>query len=96
MNNLLEKLLAEKNAKMKGGLYHKTQINLAYNSNRIVPFIIEEQVKMFYYRGLSEFVRVREYLIDTCKSAQDEYKTWVIKFYPEINLTENENKKRSL
>jgi hypothetical protein len=31
MRKILEKLLAEKNTKMKGGLYHKTQINLAIN-----------------------------------------------------------------
>ena len=32
---LLEILLAEKNAKMPGGLYHKVQIELTYNSNHI-------------------------------------------------------------
>lgn len=57
--------------------------------NNVVPFIINEQHKMYYYRGLSEFANVREYLIDTCKSAQDEYKNWVKYFYPEISLTEN-------
>jgi len=44
---------------------------LAYN---IIPFIIEESHKFFYYRGLSEYPKVNGYLIDTCLSAQDNYK----------------------
>lgn len=43
-------------------------------SNRIVPFIIDEQHKHFYYRGLHEWERVREYLRETCLSAQDDFK----------------------
>ena len=35
MNKILERLRQEKNAKLKGGLYHYTQIAIAYNSNRI-------------------------------------------------------------
>ena len=58
--------------------------------NGVVPFIIEERYKQFYYRGLSEFARIREYLIDTCKSMQDIYTEWVKYFYPEIKLTEKE------
>jgi Fic family protein len=50
--------------------------------NNIVPFIIDERHKHYYYRGLAEFERVREYLIDTCKSAQDTYLEWVNYFYP--------------
>ena len=42
--------------------------------NDIVPFIIDEQHKLFYYRGLKEFSVERGYLIDTCFSAQDRYK----------------------
>ena len=34
-NSLLETLLEEKNMSLKGGLYHQTQVKLAYNSNRI-------------------------------------------------------------
>jgi len=44
---------------------------LAHN---IVPFIIEDEYKFFYYRGLTEYLTVKEYLIETCLSAQDEYK----------------------
>ena len=43
---------------------------LKYN---IVPFIIGEWYKLYYYRGLKEFVNERGYLIDTCLSAQDSY-----------------------
>ncbi len=42
--------------------------------NNIVPFIIEEEFKFFYYRGLSEYSKVKGYLTDTCLSAQDKYK----------------------
>lgn len=42
--------------------------------NELAPFIIEEQHKLFYYRGLKEFSVERGYLIDTCYSAQDQYK----------------------
>lgn len=41
---------------------------------RVVPFIIRDEVKMFYYRGLQEWEHVRGYLLDTCLSAQDEYR----------------------
>lgn len=40
----------------------------------IVPFIIEDESKFFYYRGLSEYPNVKGYLTDTCLSAQDDYK----------------------
>src|SRR5690606_36131812 len=43
-------------------------------ANHIVPFIIDENLKLFYYRGLQEWTQVREYLLDTCLSAQDNYK----------------------
>lgn len=41
--------------------------------NNIVPFIIEDEFKFFYYRGLSEYPKIKGYLIDTCLSAQDNY-----------------------
>lgn len=43
-------------------------------ANSIVPFIITEELKMFYYRGLHEWDRVRGFLLDTCLTAQDNYK----------------------
>lgn len=43
-------------------------------ANNIVPFIIDEDLKWFYYRGLQEWDKVHGYLIDTCLTAQDKYK----------------------
>ena len=43
-------------------------------ANGIVPFIITDELKMFYYRGLREWPRVKEYLRDTCLTAQDNFK----------------------
>jgi Fic family protein len=43
-------------------------------ANNMVPFIIDDDLKMFYYRGLHEWSRVKEYLLDTCLSAQDNFK----------------------
>ncbi len=40
----------------------------------IVPFIIEDSKKMFYYRGLSEWESERGYLTDTCLDGQDTFK----------------------
>jgi len=41
--------------------------------NGIIPFIIEDQYKQFYYRGLNEFSTEKGYLVETCYSAQDAY-----------------------
>ena len=43
-------------------------------ANNIVPFIISDELKLFYYRGLREWLYVKGYLRDTCLSAQDNYK----------------------
>ena len=40
----------------------------------VVPFIITDELKMFYYRGLREWGHVDGYLTDTCLTAQDQYK----------------------
>ncbi len=45
--------------------------------NNIVPFIIDESHKMFYYRGLREWTNERGFLRDTCLSAQDKFKAWL-------------------
>ena len=47
---------------------------LKYN---IVPFIIEDDLKMLYYRGLAEWDIERGYLRDTCLTAQDRYKVYL-------------------
>ena len=43
-------------------------------ANGIVPFIITEDLKLFYYRGLREWGHLNGYLMDTCLTAQDNYK----------------------
>lgn len=45
--------------------------------NNHVPFIIEDDMKMFYYRGLQEWRNERGYLRDTCLAAQDRFKTYL-------------------
>lgn len=47
---------------------------LKYN---IVPFIIEDNLKLYYYRGLKEWKNERGFLRDTCLTAQDRYKVYL-------------------
>ncbi len=47
---------------------------LKYN---IVPFIIVDNLKMFYYRSLKEWNNEKGYLTDTCLTAQDKYKAYL-------------------
>ena len=42
--------------------------------HNIVPFIITEELKMFYYRGIKEWKNERGYLRDTCLTGQDAMK----------------------
>ena len=49
--------------------------------NDVIPFIIGDNHKQFYYRGLKEFATIRGYLLDTCLSAQDTYTEWIKYFY---------------
>ena len=42
--------------------------------NDIVPFIITDELKYYYYRGLSKWKKEKRYLFDTCLTAQDEFK----------------------
>ncbi len=53
--------------------------------HNIVPFIIGEEHKYFYYRGLSEWDTEKGYLIETCLSAQDACKTLLSRFRIEID-----------
>ncbi|MGP1407970.1 Fic family protein [Selenomonas sp.] len=46
----------------------------------IVPFIIEDSKKMFYYRGLSEWEKEPGYLTDTCLDGQDAFKKLMLMF----------------
>ncbi|MEE1314657.1 MAG: Fic family protein [Faecalimonas sp.] len=47
---------------------------LKYN---IVPFIISDDLKLYYYRGLKEWDKEKGYLTDTCLTAQDRYKAFL-------------------
>jgi Fic family protein len=51
-------------------------------ANSIIPLIIEDSHKFFYYRGLAEYPKVKGYLTDTCLSAQDNYKSIIDYFLP--------------
>lgn len=48
--------------------------------NNIIPFIILDKDKLFYYRGLKEYKNENGYLIDTCLNAQEQYKN-MIEYY---------------
>ena len=52
--------------------------------HNIVPFIIDEEHKLFYYRGLKEWDSERGFLTDTCLSAQDKFKLILKKFNIQI------------
>lgn len=45
--------------------------------NNIVPFIIEDDSKLYYYRGLHEWNQEHGYLMDTCLAAQDRFKAYL-------------------
>lgn len=49
----------------------------------ILPFIINEEHKVFYYRGLARYPAERGFLLDTCRSAQDRYREMADYFYPQ-------------
>ena len=42
-----------------------------------MPFVIDEQLKMFYYRGLAEWRKEEGFLTETCRSAQDSFGEWL-------------------
>lgn len=54
--------------------------------NDIIPFIILDKDKLFYYRGLNEYQHGGEkgYLIDTCLNAQDQYQKLIEKFIGDL------------
>ena len=52
--------------------------------HNIAPFIIDEEHKIFYYRGLKEWNTERGYLLDTCLSAQDKFMAVLKKFNIEM------------
>ncbi|MBR6332353.1 MAG: Fic family protein [Dehalococcoidales bacterium] len=45
--------------------------------NDIVPFIIDDNLKLYYYRGLKEWEHERGHLRDSCLTAQDKFKKYL-------------------
>ncbi|MBO5223330.1 MAG: Fic family protein [Clostridia bacterium] len=43
----------------------------------IIPFVIDEHLKFYYYRGLSEWKNERGFLRETCMLGQDKFKIWL-------------------
>lgn len=52
--------------------------------NGIMPFVIDNEHKLYYYRGLSEFKQTPGFLIGTMQTAQDVYEAWISYFNEEV------------
>ncbi len=52
--------------------------------NSIMPFVIDNEHKLYYYRGLSEFRQTPGFLVGIMQSAQDVYKAWIKYFNEEL------------
>jgi len=50
----------------------------------IMPFVIDNEHKMYYYRGLSEFKQTPGFLVGTMQSAQDVFEAWIKYFNPDL------------
>lgn len=86
---LLTALREQKASRLKGGIYHRTHHPFQDGNGRvgrllmfkeclangIVPFIISDDLKLFYYRGLREWGHINGFLADTCLTTQDKYKS---------------------
>ena len=75
----MQRLIEIYNAKQQHSLedildYHVLVMFKECLRSGVVPFIITDELKMFYYRGLREWGHIDGYLTDTCLSAQDNYK----------------------
>ena len=68
----MKALLTEYNAKEEKNFADILDFHVKF-----VPFIIEDDLKMFYYRGLKEWDNEKGYLTDTCLTAQDKYKAYL-------------------
>lgn len=53
--------------------------------NNIVPFIIDDELKNFYYRGLQKWKSNKGYLLDTCLAGQDKIKAYLDYFKIKYN-----------
>ena len=52
--------------------------------NNIMPFVINNDHKLYYYRGLAEFKQTPGFLVGTRQSAQDVYEAWIKYFNEEL------------
>jgi len=52
-------------------------------ANDVLPFIVRDEQKQFYYRGLKEYHREKGYLLDTCRTFQDQYEKLAAYFIPQ-------------
>lgn len=50
-----------------------------------VPFIITDELKLLYYNGLRNWPAIKGYLMDTCLTAQDNFKVLLDKFRIKYN-----------
>ena len=50
----------------------------------VMPFVIDNEHKLFYYRGLSEYHQTPGFLVGTMQSAQDTYEAWIKYFNEEL------------
>ena len=55
-------------------------------SNNVLPFIVNDKQKQFYYRGLKEYAQEKGFLLDTCKTFQDQYEKLLMYFIPDVSF----------
>jgi hypothetical protein len=55
-------------------------------SNNVLPFIVNDMQKQYYYRGLKEYDREKGFLPDTCKAFQDRYEEIAKYFIPDVSF----------
>ena len=53
--------------------------------NDIMPFVIDNEHKLYYYRGLAEFKTTPGFVIGTIQSSQDTYAAWIKYFNAELS-----------
>lgn len=56
--------------------------------NDILPFIIEDESRQFYYRGLKQYQTQKGFLLDTCLLSQDNYKN-IVEYFCEDESFKN-------
>ena len=57
--------------------------------HNIMPFILKDEFKAYYYRGLKEYKNTKGYLVDTCKAEQDNFEEIFNEYVNELDWLEN-------